>query len=208
MMTIEYYEACALLRLNTGRREPTLDDFHKKAWDLYANGKRVANGEPRPFVFRVEPAPADRFIFTIRSDRPFHGATQFSLSIERDAQVLLDYSFFPLVRSHVEGSDDEYREVALSAPDLIEKKATDNLARSGVTFNGTAETDLLGYWFRGATRNLRRFSVPMYHASISATIASEVDFASAFLDGVGRRRGYGAGLIRVRAGSATAPLAA
>lgn len=185
-MNITYHEATMLIHLpsSTGGAA-TLGDIHKYAWAVFTRDGTYQASPRRPFVFRFEPTVAGHTLLTLRADRPFHGATPQTLSVTTGQFLTLDLAMIPTRRRQ----NREYTPKSQDWPGLWANK----LERAGfraATDNITIDLLERRHWNSGQ----RTLAVVngCAHGEITDTSA----FARAWLQGVGRRKAYGFGLLR------------
>lgn len=192
-MIVNYYETVALVRLPHQTRFPTLDDLHKQAWLMFGYGPRDAALTERPFIFRFEPFDDRRTLITLRCDRPFKGAQAHRVVVENGATIEVDYLFFPRRRHKRKAwtpKSEEWASIGAAA-----------LQRAGLDLCSEISDKLLDYRKLKAHRPCP--ALPAVNLRCQATITDVQAFAGAFLDGIGSKRGYGAGLIRLAPDSPT-----
>ena len=191
-MQIDYYEACVLSRINKNPKSICLDDFHKLAWSLFSAGKHYEKGNERPFVFRVETALKDRLLITLRSDRAFEGAVAKRVEVAQGDEVALDFSFIPVrrpdhgpQRTPPSGQWPNYGQGVLDRA---------GLSVTSVGWSGDVNVELAGYF---KIKPDRPAVMPLVDMHCWATVNDVEAFSRSMIDGIGRKRGYGAGMIRI-----------
>lgn len=184
-MDILYHEASILTRVPARGKTVTLDDLHRFAWQLFTRGAPDTDYARRPFVFRADPV-GDRVLLTLRSDRPFTGATPLALRVATGDTLTLDLCMIPTRRRERR----EYTPPSSDWPNLWAEK----LALAGLTPEADPAIDFMAYW-SDARRRGRDLMV--MDSRVPVTIDDESALATAWLDGVGRRRAYGMGLLRL-----------
>lgn len=193
-MIVDYQEAAVLTRVPVAGRMLTLDDLHKHAWTLFCDGPRDRKLTTRPFIFRFEPFDDRRMLLTLRSDRPFAGSQARRVAFEAGDRIECDYAFVPTRRNENTPRTppgDEWVPLGVAI-----------LERGGLNITDTPDERLLGYWKKYAQQ---RGPIPVLTMRCRAAIARPETFASTFLDGIGRRRGFGLGMIRLAPDSAIQP---
>lgn len=198
-MRVEYHEASAITAAPQVDGRTTLDEIHKLAWRLYLGGQAAKPMASRPFIFRFDPVPSaastERLLLTIRADHSFAGSVSHALSIREGDRLRFDYSYMAMARR---GSI----EIDLERP-RWEEKALAGLGRAGLACEADdIDCATLGrwqHWHKG-----RGWTV--LTATAEATVTDGHAFAGAYLDGTGRKRGYGFGLLRVRRDSPCQPV--
>ncbi|MBO9471051.1 type I-E CRISPR-associated protein Cas6/Cse3/CasE [Endozoicomonas sp. G2_2] len=193
-MNIEYNEATVLARIEPQGDRLTLDDLHKYVWSLFSTTADDKKIEKRPFIFRSEPFDERRWLLTIRSDRSFKGSRERRIAVEQGDYATIDLASLPLHRfgpdSRKEGTLPSEEWTAYSQR-LFE--------RSGLAL---AEMPDWAHLITLRQFNHKRFTVPLITARCTARIDDVSAFARAYLDGIGRRRGYGCGLLQLATVSA------
>lgn len=184
-MNIRYHEAAVLTRVPTRRRQITLDYLHKHAWSLFCGGSRDHNVDKRPFIFRFDAFDDRRFLIMLRCDRPFVGSQARHMNFEIGDPIEIDWQFIPGVRL-------ERKEWTPRSTEWL-RLGQRVLLRAGLAADCTLRAQLVRYARRVASQN----PVPVVNVRYRGAIHSESAFATAFLDGIGRKRGYGMGLIRI-----------
>lgn len=190
-MDIRYYERSVLTRVPQIHQQRVLDDLHRHAWQLFSGTQH----EPgRPFVFRFDPVHGSRFLVTLRSDKPFPGCEERALGVRDGAVVMVDLAAIPISRRtiHKNGKPCNRERVLDRAewPDYMQRL----IARAGLS---ETEPPRLTRLARYRIKPAMRVPNPIVNASVKATIVDAETFAAAWLDGVGRSKSYGLGMLRL-----------
>ena len=198
-MDIHYYERSVMTRVPIANKsQRVLDDLHRHAWHLF-NGTKNERG--RPFVFRFDPINDDRFLVTLRSDKPFKDSVERVLSVHEGDSVTVDLASLPLARrtNHQNGKEVQRERVLADDewPDYMQRL----IAKAGLSETETPKLTRLAKYRLKPEMWSRK---PVANATVTATIQDINAFASAWLDGVGRSRGYGMGMLRLHPDSPVA----
>lgn len=183
-MIVHYHEASVITSVVPTRGKLKADDLHRMAWRLHSADKDVKR--PRPFIFRAEPLSERRWLFTVRSDEPFHGAVPHSLSFQVGQEIEFELAVVPRYRQ---------KGVEKRLPDTaVPERVSGILARYGLSSVQAPRLMKIGVW---PLRPGTRMTLCLMSGHCRARVEDETQFAQAYLDGAGPYRGYGAGLIQL-----------
>lgn len=183
-MQIQYYQAEATS--SPVASNASLNDFQRRAWVLY-NGcvEQEGGKQPRPFIFRVDMG-FDDSVFTLRSREAFPGAELQTLEVQTGSNIRVRYAYIPVVRN----KSKQYTPPKERWPDYAARL----LNRAGLDVEPRPEAQLVGYFplLRG-----KKMSLPLVNTTCLARVRQPREFARAMVEGIGRKRGFGAGLLLV-----------
>lgn len=186
-MEVIYYEACILTRVGVGHGV-TMDDFHKSAWALFSTANDQNLGQ-RPFLFRFDSYAGNRSLLTIRSDRKFPGAAQRQLSVSEGCSVEFDLNWIPVRRR----GNKPYTPPESEWPDLVLRLCE----RAGIETTELPVIEVVCTMPFDARMQQRSQNLPIANCRVRGRVSDVDAFAQSYLDGLGRKKGYGMGMIRV-----------
>ena len=194
-MIVHYYEAAALCHPGHPPGQiPTLDDYHRTAWRLFA-GEAHHPQQERPFLFRFDALEGDRHLFTLRADRPFPGARQQQLTLDVGDRLRLAWHWVPSVATRLSPLGERLsRSRHVPAPrERWEGLLSERLARQGLWAAPEQIACLpVGRW-------QQRDGLPAWHEVVHVNaevyVESPEKAALAWLGGLSRLRAYGMGLL-------------
>lgn len=186
-MKIIYNESVVLAGVTPRGPRVTYDDMHKTAWDLYS-GWAHRPGATRTFIYRFEPVNAARFMFTIRSGEPFYQSERKVLSVNSGDRMAVALATPAIVRR-----GDRVRHLGR---DEAEQKIMTSMECVGATVERVMDQRLMASY---ALKPRTDFSFRLDDFEMGISVRDEIGFADAFLGGIGRKRGYGGGLMQIQA---------
>lgn len=194
-MIVHYYEAAALC--HPGHRpghSPTLDDYHRTAWRLFAGESHHPRRE-RPFLFRFESLAADRHLLMLRAAAPFPGATARQQAFQPGEALTLEWLWVPSVATRLSPAGERLpRSRHVPAPrERWESLLRERLQRQGLRASADQIRCLpLGRW-------QQRSDLSAWHdvvqVSAQVTVQDTERAAHAWLGGISRLRAYGMGML-------------
>ena len=179
---------------------PTLDDYHRTAWHLFAGEEHyprasTQSGSERPFLFRFDQLEGDRHLLRLRSDRPFPGAKQRQQTFNPGAPLRLAWHWIPSVATRLSPTGERLpRSRHVPAPrERWKVLLSERLQRHGLTVAPEQiNCQPLGRW-------RQRHDLPAWHEvvhiSARVTVTDPQRAALAWLSGLSRLRAYGMGLL-------------
>ena len=192
-MIVHYYEGSALAHPgNPPGKEVTLDDRHKTAWRLFTGASDYPGGQ-RNFLFRAEPLGPNRHLFMLRSAEPFPGGAPREIDLRKGARLNLEWVMSPTITAGVPVHGQRGKHMPAPRERWPEVVAS-RLAASGLTLADPQGLEVLEWTsVRHVRRKKGRFTVAQFRAAV--TVSDPIKAASAWLDGVGRKKGYGMGML-------------
>lgn len=192
-MIVHYYEGSALAHPgNPPGKEVTLDDRHKTAWRLFAGTADYPGGQ-RNFLFRAEPLGPNRHLFMLRSAEPFPGGAPREIELKEGTRLNLEWVMSPTITAScgVHGQRGKHMPAPRERwPEVV----TSRLAAGGLALADPQDLDVLEWTsVRHVRRKKGRFTVAQFRAAV--TVSDPIKAASAWLDGIGRKKGYGMGML-------------
>lgn len=195
-MIVHYYEGSALANPgNPPGQEVTLDDRHKAAWRLFSGNSHYSGGQ-RNFVFRAEPLGSNRDLFMLRSAEPFQGGSPCEITLEAGGRLVLEWLMSPTIATgRVKTSTHEQRGKHIPAPrEDWPAVASLRLAGAGLGLADPEGVEVLGATgVRHSRRCNARFTVARFRAAV--IVDDPIKAATAWLNGIGRKKGYGMGML-------------
>lgn len=186
-VTIHYQETAFTVPMLVDRQA-----MHQRVYDVVTNGQHQ---DRRDFVFDLLPIDAESTLAlaTVRSIKFSDEipAEDKSLTVRHgdDLRIRVRLASVRRPRS-AEGKSVAQR----VTPGQLEEWFTDLLARKGMNAEDVRVVDKATF---RVDKEPYPFIIPAVRYSATVTIDNPVSFATAFLSGVGRHKGYGLGLLEV-----------
>lgn len=198
--TLNFEEAAFTMQWHENRQL-----IHKQVYDILLEGKMIPEDQKtRPFVYDVTLLDrASRLaLVTARGLKLGNGiqSEQVSRTVRTGDTLTIRTRLSAVKRltlsvpgAPVTAEKPKVQETLIQAHD-VGSWATELLARFGMA---ASDIKLLDYQHRQVSKHNRRFRINEAYLEARVTIESTPDFIKAYLNGMGRHKGYGYGFLEV-----------
>ena len=190
-MIVHYYEASALANPgNQPGRLATLNDRHKTAWRLFTGGADHPE-EERPFLFRAEALAPSHELFMLHSIQPFEGAKEHRLDLSEGTMFNIEWVTVPTVSVFRRGERGRRRQAKKEEWGSVGMR---QLNHAGLTLTIPESMDYRLHDKRPQfTPDKPPAQLVKYRAQVK--VADSAAAARAWINGLGRQKAYGMGMI-------------
>jgi len=169
-----------------------LHHHHQAAWRIFACGRDGLKG--RDFIFSLRDIGHQEYLH-LRATEPFPGSVERPTQVEPGQQMTIRVKLHPIktIKEKTLNGGAEVKRIGLVPPDQRNQWATEMLQRRGMAVTGISLlSERVWPWGKRGYDDISTL-VSEFQAEI--TVVDTELFQQAWVKGIGKRKGYGLGMM-------------